>query len=54
MQKMLITIEMEFTALASPVSPPRSFVKAGAAEAIGLNGKITRVFLTSKENGSKK
>ena len=54
MQTILITIEIEFTALASPVSPPKSFVKAGAADPIGLNGKIASALLTSTENGSKK
>ena len=53
-QTILITIEIEFTALASPVSPPKSFVKAGAADPIGLNGKIASALLTSTENGSKK
>ena len=53
-QKILITIEIEFIALASPASPPSSFVNAGAAEAIGLNGNIVRACLTSNENGNKK
>ena len=33
----LIIIEIEFTALARPISPFRSPVNAGAAAAIGLN-----------------
>ena len=47
-------MEMEFTALDSPTSPFKSPVKAGAADAIGLNAKITNACLTSKENGNKK
>lgn len=38
----LITMEMELTALASPKSPFKSAVKAGAADAIGLKGRIAR------------
>ena len=45
---------MEFSALASPTSPPSSFVKAGFTDENGLKSKITSVFRTSAENGSKK
>ena len=38
----LITMEMELTALASQKSPFKSAVKAGAADAIGLKGRIAR------------
>ena len=47
-------MEIELSALASPTSSPSSFVNAGAAEAIGLNGNIVRACLTSNENGNKK
>lgn len=36
----LITMEMELTALASPKSPFKSAVKAGAADAIGLRAGL--------------
>ena len=39
---MLITMEMELTALASPKSLFISAVNAGAADAIGLKGRIAR------------
>jgi hypothetical protein len=39
----LQTIEIELMALERPTSPFRSPVNAGAAEAIGLNTKITNV-----------
>lgn len=51
---MLTTIEMEFTALASPTSPFKSPVNAGAAEAIGLKQRITSAWRYSSGNGSKK
>ena len=39
----LIIIEIEFTALARPISPFRSPVNAGAAAAIGLNTSTASV-----------
>ena len=45
---------MEFNALESPASPPKSLVNAGAADPMGLNGNITSAVRTSDENGKKK
>ena len=39
---MLMTMEMELTALASPKSLFISAVNAGAADAMGLKGRIAR------------
>ena len=50
----LITMEIEFTALASPKSLFISAVKAGAAEAMGLKGRIARACRYSRGSGMKK
>ena len=50
----LHTMEMELTALDSPTSPPRSAVKPGTAEPIGLKVRITRACRTSRSKGSRK
>lgn len=50
----LITTEMELTALDSPTSPFRSPVKAGAAEAMGLMASIVSACLYSRRSGTRK
>ena len=51
---MLMTIEMELTALASPKSLFISAVNAGAADAMGLNGRIARTCRYSSGSGMRK
>ena len=51
---MLIMIDTEFTALASPVSLFRSAVNAGAAEDMGAKARIARVWRYSSGMGSRK
>ena len=51
---MLITMDMEFTALDNPTSDFISSVNAGAADAIGANTKIINTWRISNENGKHK
>ena len=50
----LMTTDIEFTALASPTSAPRFPVNAGAAEDMGLRASMVRACLYSIPKGSRK